>query len=252
MNQIRILQLNAWTGRIRNGLSRFIAEGDYDIVCLQEAVCTKNNLGLVDRFIDTIDKIKQEADFPYAFHTSNYGISLFGGADQLEEGNAILSKIPFTSTEEKLIHGQYAVATNADNYHSAVDDHCYTAQKVKFENGLTLVNYHGYWQPNPIGNEITVKCMRSVADLIRNESGPVIMCGDLNVSPESPAMRELDFLIDLTAVNNIKTTLRNIRFVKDVPCDHILVSKNLSYRDFKVVNGYASDHQALTLTIDKI
>ena len=57
--------------------------------------------------------------------------------------------------------------------------------------------------------------------MISSDKNPVVLCGDLNVIPKAKAMRELDFLRDLTAIHNIPTTLRNIRFTKDVPCDHI-------------------------------
>ena len=92
--------------------------------------------------------------------------------------------------------------------------------------------------------------MRSVADMISSDKNPVVLCGDLNVIPEAKAMRELDFLRDLTAIHNIPTTLRNIRFTKDVPCDHILISDNINYQDFEVINAPVSDHCALTVKIN--
>lgn len=128
--------------------------------------------------------------------------------------------------------------------------HAYTAQKVKFQGGFTLVNYHGYYKTDPLGDETTVKCMSKVADLLRNEPGPVVMCGDLNVIAESPAMRELDFLRDLTVENNVKTTLRNIRFVKDVACDHILISGGIACHEFKVIDARISDHRALSAILE--
>ncbi len=251
---MRILQLNAWTGRIKDGLSRFIAEGDYDIVCLQEAIWTDKAQNFTDHYLDSVEKIKQTANFQHSFCSSHYGISLFGGEAQLEQGIAILSKIPFTRTEEKELYGQYAVASHLATYNLSEDSDCktrrYTAQKVQFENGLILVNYHGYYLTNPIGNETTVECMHKVAEMIKHEDAPIVMCGDLNVISESPAMRELDFLTDLTAKNQVKTTLRNIRFVKDVPCDHILVSDNVDYHNFQVIDAPVSDHCALSIEVD--
>ena len=34
--QLKILQLNAWTGRIKGALIDFIKSGDFDVVCLQD------------------------------------------------------------------------------------------------------------------------------------------------------------------------------------------------------------------------
>ena len=249
MNNLKILQLNTWGGRIKDGLSRFVAEGDYDVVCLQEAVWAENDIGFLDLYIDTVDKIKETGGFKYDFRSAYHGIKLFDD-NQFEMGIAILSKIPFKEAEEKLVLGEYEVASSADNFDRAINSHSYPAQKVVLENGLVVVNYHGYWQKDPIGNETTVECMRKVADMVRGESAPVVMCGDLNVVAEAPAMRELDFLTDLTAVNNIKTTLRNVRFVKDVPCDHILINNRVKCLDFEVTDAPVSDHKGLVLQAD--
>ena len=248
--ELKILQINVWTGRIKDGLTRFIAEGDYDIVCMQEASWGKNDCGFLDLYIATVDKIKIKSEYPYDFRSPYYGIELLNGDERLEQGNVILSKIPFESTYEEQILGKYAIAKNNTDFRNAISGHGYNAQKVKFKNGLTMVNYHGYWQSDPIGNETTVKCMAKVANMLKNEQGPIVMCGDLNVTTESPAMRELDFLKDLTAIHDVKTTLRNLRFVKDVACDHILVSDDLDYHDFKVIDTYASDHKALSVVVN--
>lgn len=249
MESLKILQLNVWGGRIRDGLSRFIAEGDYDVVCMQEAVWDENKTGFLEEFVDTVDKIKSIANFKYDFRSSNYGISILNGEVRYELGNAILSKIPFQTTEEKVIIGEYGYATHLSECQEAINNHRYTAQKVVLENGLAIVNYHGYWLKDPLGDEVSTKCMRSVADMMRSGSSPAIMCGDLNVISEAPCMRELDFLTDLTAMNDIKTTLRNIRFVKDVACDHILVNEKVSYQNFKVIDAPVSDHRGLFVEV---
>ncbi len=250
MSNIKILQLNAWSGRIKDGLSAFIAEGNYDIVCLQEAVWGENDVGFIDLFMDSVDKIKAAGGFDYETRVSMYGIQVLDGSTRIERGNAVLSKIPFKNIKEEMLVCDYKTANNLDNYFDTIKNHRWPVQKIALENGLTVINYHGYWQKDPLGNETSVECMRRVAEMIKNESGPVVMCGDLNVTTEAPAMRELDFLTDLTAVHGLKTTLRNIRFKKDVACDHILVTPGLKYHDFEVINAPVSDHQALTVTID--
>ena len=247
--KLKVLQINVWGGRIRDGLTRFVKDGDYDVVCMQEAIWSEKDTGFSDLFIDTVDRVKREASFPYDFRSKQYGVKLLD-EEQIEYGVAILSKVPFLSTEEKVILGEYAVADSIANFDRAINDHRYTAQKVMLENGLAIVNYHGYWQKDPMGNETTVECMERVAELMKKESAPVVMCGDLNIVAESPAMRKLDFLEDLTAKNQIKTTLRNVRFVKDVACDHILVSKNVSYENFEVIDTTASDHKALAIEVE--
>lgn len=250
METMRILQINVWGGRIKDGLVRFITEGNFDVVCMQEAIWDSKNSGVLDLLVDSIDKIKASAGFDYDIRSSHYGMKLLGGDTQYELGNAILSKIPFTESKEKIILGEYSVANSAEEAKTILGNHRYTAQKVILENGVVILNYHGYYITDPLGNETSVECMKSVADLIRDEERPVVMCGDLNVVSEAPCMRELDFLTDLTAINDVKTTLRNIRFVKDVACDHILVNDKVSYQNFKVFNAPYTDHRALYVEIN--
>ena len=250
METMKILQINVWGGRIKDGLVRFITEGNFDVVCMQEAIWDSKNSGVLDLLIDSIDKIKASSGFDYDIRSSHYGMKLLGGDTQYELGNAILSKIPFTESKEKIILGEYSVANSAEEAKTILGNHRYTAQKVILENGVVILNYHGYYITDPLGNETSVECMKSVADLIRDEERPVVMCGDLNVVSEAPCMRELDFLTDLTAINDVKTTLRNIRFVKDVACDHILVNDKVFYQNFKVFNAPCTDHRSLYVEIN--
>ena len=249
MKSLKILQQNVWDGRIKDGLSRFIAEGDYDVVCLQEAVWADDDIGFLDLYIDSVDKIKKLGGFEYDARAPYYGIKLLDG-HQIERGIAILSKVPIIKVEEDLVFGKYAVASSADNFKEVASNHSYPVLKVTLEDGPVILNYHGYWLTDPLGDETTVECMHRVANMLRNETLPVVMCGDLNVIAESPAMRELDFLTDLTAENHLKTTLRNVRFVKDVPCDHILINDKVTCREFTATDVPVSDHKGLVLQAD--
>ena len=246
---MKVLQINAWNGRIKDGLSRFILDGKFDVVCVQEAVWSDDCNEYLELYVDTVDKIARMAGFDYVFKTSHYGTKILDGSVQFEIGNVILSRIPFVGTREEEIIGEYVVIENISDF-QYIADHCYMAQKAILDNGLAIVNYHGYWQKDPLGNDVSAKCMRKVAELIKNDYYPTIMCGDLNVVSKSPAMRELDFMRDLTVINQVKTTLRNIRFVKDVACDHILITNELRRKRFNVINAAISDHRALVAEIE--
>ena len=246
---MKVLQINAWNGRIKDGLSRFILDGKFDVVCIQEAVWSDDCNEYLELYVDTVDKIARMAGFDYVFKTSHYGTKILDGSVQFEIGNVLLSRIPSVSTREEEILGKYVVIENISDFQD-IADHCYMVQKAVLDNGLAIVNYHGYWQKDPLGNDVSAKCMRKVAELIKNDYYPTIMCGDLNVVSKSPAMRELDFMRDLTVINQVKTTLRNIRFVKDVACDHILITNELRCKRFNVINAAISDHRALVAEIE--
>ena len=91
--------------------------------------------------------------------------------------------------------------------------------------------------------------MKRVLEMVKKEDAPVILCGDLNIIHESPAMRELDFLQDLTATNHVNNTLMGVRFKKDVACDHILISQNITCKEFKVLEEILSDHKAIIVKL---
>ncbi len=248
--KVKVLQLNVWTGRLKGALTRFLSEHDYDIICLQEAVWCENAPAHLGHFVDTVEDLKGASGLEYDARVSNWGIDLLGGKATMEQGNVILSRFPIASVETKLINGKYRCATNFNIKNGTADDQGYFALKIKLENGLTVLNYHGYWLPDPIGDETTVECMRKAADMIRDEKGPVVMCGDLNVETVSPAMRELDFLKDLTVETGTKQTLMNLKFVKDVACDHILINDGIEWSNFEVHKELVSDHAAVSVELE--
>lgn len=85
------------------------------------------------------------AGFDYVFKTSRYGTKVLGGNAQFEIGNAILSRIPFVNTKEEKVFGEYVVVKSVSDYQNAMNN-CYMVQKAILNNGLAIVNYHGYWQ----------------------------------------------------------------------------------------------------------
>ena len=244
---MKILQTNVWTGRIKGAIERFLRENDFDIICMQEVVWCDEKPAELEYFASSLREIQEASGLKYCAKVSNWGVKLFGDAT-MEQGNVILSRYPIVKAETKLLHGEYIDSMIFEQG----DDHAYFAQKVWLENGLCVVNYHGYWLPNPIGDDETVRCMQLVADWIKEETGPVVMCGDLNVIAESPAMRTLDFLTDLTPQNNVKTTLQNLKFVKDVACDHILINDQVTAKNFTVHDNLVSDHKTISAEIELI
>ena len=243
---MKILQLNVWTGRLKGALERFVRENEADVICMQEAVWSDNAPGIVGYFSDSVDKLMAAGGYKYDYRSANFAIKI-GDNCLMKQGNAILSKVPIAEKETVFVGGT-SYSESPDLEHGG--DQVYSVQKVTLENGLVIVNHHGFWSTDPLGDERHIKCMREVADIIRGEERPVVMCGDLNVISESPAMRELDFLHDLTAENDIKQTLQNLKFVKDVACDHVLVNDKIIVKDYHTINQLASDHKAVFAEIE--
>ncbi len=241
---MKILQLNVWTGRIKGSLLKFFEENDFDVVCLQEAVWGDLPDGVLENFFVTVDQIKKAGKFQYESRSSNFNLKMSTG--KMQQGNVVLSREKIVSEEVKSVFGENKSLQSMED----LRNHEYTVQKIKLENGLTVFNHHGYWLPTPIGDDTTVKVMQKVADLVKEVDGPIVMCGDLNVIHDSPAMRALDFLHDLTAENDVKNTLNSLKFNGEVACDHILVNDSIGVQNFVVSNEVVSDHKGLIAEIN--
>ena len=122
---------------------------------------------------------------------------------------------------------------------------------MELENGIVIANHHGFWRLQPLGDEDTVRAFKHLAEIIQPfQDKPFVLCGDLNVRHEAPAMRELDFLRDLTYENGVKNTLSGLKFNGEVPCDHIMPNDKLKAKNFVVYEGYASDHLGISAEIE--
>ena len=241
---MKILQLNVWTGRIKGSLLKFFRENDFDVVCLQEAVWGDLPDGVLENFFVTVDQIKEAGKFQYESRSSNFSLQMSIG--KMQQGNVVLSRERIVNEEIRSVFGKNKSLQSMED----LRNHEYTVQKIKLENGLTVFNHHGYWLPTPMGDEATVSIMQKVANFVKEADGPVVLCGDLNVIHDSPAMRALDFLHDLTAENDIKNTLTSLGFEGAVACDHILVSKEVRVQDFKTLGDLVSDHKPLMAMVE--
>jgi len=241
---MKILQLNVWTGRIKGSLLKFFRENDFDVVCLQEAVWGDLPDGVLENFFVTVDQIKEAGRFQYESRSSNFSLQM--STRKMQQGNVILSRKEIIDERIESVYGENKPLESIDD----LRNHEYTVQIVRLENGLNVVNHHGYWLPTPVGDEVTVKVMQKVANFVKGIAGPVVVCGDLNIIHASPAMRTLDFLRDLTEENGIENTLNSLKFNGKVACDHILVSPEIKVSKFEVLDDLISDHKPLAVEIN--
>lgn len=239
---MKILQLNVWMGKVEGNLERFLQDNSFDIICMQEVMHSDTCKEHLSRLCVDTSRLVKASGMPYMFFSPNWRSKLADG--NFELGNLILSRIPFTETTSEFVNGKFIdnmVLTNTVGNNLNI-------QIAKLENGLTVVNHHGFWRPSPIGDKGTVKAFKKAASIVKKVKGPLVMCGDLNVIHDSPAMRSFDFLTDLTYENHIDNTLSGIKYNGKVACDHILVNDKISVSDFKIRPEIISDHLALEST----
>lgn len=230
-------------GKVEGNLRRFLENNDFDVICMQEVFASQSREQHLSRLCFDLSQIVKVSRLEYAFFSPNWSFDMVGGDCML--GNLILSRIPFLKTTSEFINGKYDEhimlgATPANNLN---------IQIAQLENGFTIANHHGFWRPNPIGDEETIKAFAKVGEIVKKLEGPVVMCGDLNIIHESPAMRSLDFMCDLTHENQVPTTLSGLKYDGPVPCDHILINDQVEVENFTVYPDLVSDHLALSAEV---
>lgn len=226
-------------GKVEGNLRRFLENHKFDVICMQEVMASPDREGHLAGLCFDLSQILRASGMKYHFYSPNWSSDLAGGS--MTWGNLILSNIPFTETQSSFINGEYKEGTVlgqdiANNLN---------IQIARLENDMTIVNHHGFWRPFPMGDEDSVRAFEKVGRIVGALEGPVVMCGDLNIIHESPPMRPLDFLCDLTHENKIKNTLSGLKFDGDVACDHILINSSVEVDQFKVYPDLISDHLAL-------
>ena len=241
---MRILQLNIWTGRIKGALLDFLKNNEFDIICLQEAVWS-NRDDVLENFSASVRQISGVSGLSNIARSSNWEMGFLDDDGVIEQGNVVLAREEIVENRVESVYGEKTIVNKANDFR----DHEYTLQIIKLASGLSVVNHHGYWLPTPMGDETTALVMKKVAEFVKELNGPLVMCGDLNIIHNSPAMRELDFLRDLTEEYGITNTLSGLKFNGEVACDHILVNDRIRVQDFKVLDEIISDHKGLTAEI---
>lgn len=254
---MKLVQLNAWMGRLNNLVIDFVKSENPDILCLQEVFSSDAPVAYPEnRLFDTFGLIKETGLFNDYYFSPGVQMDIAGGTADF--GNAIFSKFPITRKETVFTDGDSLVK----HFTSILDEEAKcnparTLQLIDIAIGnqvFTVANQHFHWARSPLGDEVSAEKMRIATDAIKGFAGdnPLIVSGDFNIVNESPAMRVFDgWLRDLTSEYRIDTTLSGLKY-KDlkVACDHILVSNRITVNNFEVKNKVVSDHFPLILEFD--
>lgn len=242
---MKLLQLNAWGGRLEPQIGDLLSSEKPDIVCLQEIIGFNNQgSGL---FI-SLDVIQERFKLPYLAFCPVFSFQYMRGTARF--GNAILSKYPIDTMETVFTYMEHK-----DNFMWGKDstnmrNFIHVSIKVS-GTPCHIVTHHGYWVPDhKNGTEETIRQMKILDEYISNLTGPVILAGDFNLAPTSSSLNELNKrLTNLSITHNLKTTRTELTYKTEV-CDYIFVNDQIRVRKFAALDKIVSDHKALTLEFD--
>jgi len=236
-------------GNLQREVESFINQQNADILCLQEVFSSttdKNFLKNVN--FNSLESILENTDYAYLYFEPAFSFSSMG--ESIEYGNAILSRLPILERRVVFTSGQYTKLSNWEEY-SRNNRNAVMVKVLIDKKHVWIVSHHGFHELEPLGSEDTVRSMSKLSSSLKKIQEPLILAGDLNVIDQSPAMRVFDnWLRDLTAEFKITDTLSQFGKVRNVPCDHILVSSGINVNAFEVSEEIVSDHAALILDFE--
>lgn len=243
---MKLIQLNIWGGKLGRQIIDFLQAEQPDIVCMQEVNDLEGRAGY--KFFATLDEIKAGSDLDNAFMSPAYASRYM--ERELEYGNAIASKFPISSSRTVFTNGQYK-----RNFDITKDDgNIRNLQVVELDTAgtkLNLLNHHGYHiKGSKAGDDNTIKAMQTIAQTIDSLHGPVILCGDFNLAPDSQSINIINQkLTNLSIANKLRSTYNQFG-TSDTVCDYIFVNNLVKVRSFKMSDEAVSDHKALILDFD--
>lgn len=243
-----------------NQVIEFIKKENADICTFQEAMngiddtCYANFKS--KNKITEIENYKYNAFAPLfvasGITKNNVVVRDFGG--KAEQGSLIISKHNIKEHYNEFYYNEYKYSYDATHFKES--DWCRSIQNAILEvdgKELQIINVHGIWNKDKIGDDRTIKQSKFILDKIRKDI-PVIVVGDFNLLPNTESIELLNNeLVNLIDKYNIKSTRPNFDDGLDkgnMVCDYIFVNDKVKVNDFKVIESNISDHLPLILDFD--
>lgn len=249
---MKIMQINVWQGRLLSPLLAFIKSQSPDIIFAQEVYSYPAPLapGSPWNYFGTHELISALGNY-HTYFSPSCTFPMFG--QTLGYGNAIFSKSPIAQSSTHATMGSGPIHYEDP---STFGGNARNFQHVTVHAGLTelnLINHHGHWVNQPLGDAVSAERLRLVAHYINALDGPVVFAGDLNLSPNSPAITEFlgsTGLINANADTTATSTLSQAHYMSDIICDYIMANSEVKISDSHIHNELLSDHKALITEID--
>lgn len=239
---MKLITLNIWGGHVNDPLLKFIeSHRSVDIFCFQEVYHNaKYKISSEDRqvnlniFSEIQSLLPEHVGYFRPVVDNIYGIGTFvkKGIDVLEEGEISIHDNP--------------------NYSGRGPTHSRNLQWLTCrvsEQTYSILNVHGLW--NGMGKKDSperIAQSQRIRKLMDAMDTPKILCGDLNLKPDTESMKILEHgmtnLIKTHQVNSTRTSLypKEERFA-----DYICISPEIRPNKFEVLKDEVSDHSPLYL-----
>lgn len=235
-----------------------ISEQDADIVTLQEVTQGMDET-VHERFKkrEAIDAALGDRYPHRAFGAlySSYAQQKrdFGGL--LEQGNYVLSKFPIMYADNRFFHRSFEHIDDWSAWRET--DHARAVQVIDIMTPhglLKVLNVHGIWTANKVGDERTQRECEFIADAAGAGTTPTIIIGDFNLLPDSPSLAVLNAKWkNLNSAFGITTTRPRFEDALEsgeTMVDYAFVNEYFKVSSYAVIETDLSDHLPLVLEGD--
>jgi endonuclease/exonuclease/phosphatase family metal-dependent hydrolase len=241
---MKLIQFNAWGGRLEKQVADLLQTTDPDLVCLQEIISTEGDAALAI----PLETLQSQLSYSDSYMSPAFSFNLLNKKAYF--GNAVLSRLPLTNKETIFTNLQYKedFDFDSDDYNIRNLQHVVVAIGDK---QLHLLNHHGHHiRQHKNGDDETLRQTKQIAEYLRTLDGPIILTGDFNLAPDSESLEQINsILTNLPAQFGLQTTRTELTTKTEV-CDYIFVNDSVTVNSFGAIDKLASDHKALILEFD--
>jgi len=266
---MRLLSLNVALFETNNDLLlKFLSKQKFYILCLQE-VSEKVDSSVNPDFISKNYIDEATADLKYSFldptllahdfHLKNFHQKAsfdydFGGF--LKAGNYLKSKFRIIKNSSVFVKGGPEIKTL--DWSGWPETQIKAVQVVDLQlpksKKLRVINYHGIWTKEKIGNDETLAACKKILSLAKETNYPTIIAGDFNLFPDTLSMQVFynDFfsLVDAYNISTTRPKSNELNNLKRNVVDYVLVTKDIKVNSFQVLDSDVSDHLPLILDFE--
>ncbi len=266
---LKIISLNAWGGRVHEPLMRYLTDENPDVLCLQEVTRTQSAAADWLVYRDGTFELPQRAslyeDVRWALpgHEASFAPmargTLFDGerevASEFGLATFVRNALPILGQHTGFVHGAFSADgwgphPRARNAHGV--------QVFRYDTGstLTIVQLHGLRDLEGKGDTparlAQAHALVALIQKIWRRGDPLVVCGDLNLLPDSETFSILgEFgLVDLVTTRGFTDTRTSWYPKEGRYADYLLVTPEVNVVRFDAVaEPEVSDHRALLLEI---
>jgi len=264
---MKLITLNVALFEANNSkLIKFLKAQKADIICLQEVV-KEIDTTVLHEYITKKPIDLATSELSYTFFGPNsimdrFDMEGFHGHDAFhfdleglaEMGNYTKSKFKITKGQNIFVQNHFTYTTDRSKW---PDEDYRAVLLTDLEIGkkkLRVLNYHGIWTRNKLGNEKSFEACEKINSLALEANGDVVICGDFNLFPDTSSMKIFNknfiSLVDKYKVKTTRPASNELNKLDRNVVDYIWVSKSINVKSFEVIESDVSDHLPLILEFD--